>query len=505
MKKKLLILIVILVTLFFITGFSWARELELTYPNIPNAITPVSTRAILPEMIIYLFGLAVRISGLIVFGTLLYGGYQYITSTGDPNKQSDATDQIRDSFLGLGIILLSFILLQTINPQLINLGIAKQITSQGIVIFKDIAACEEFKNDTTKYDKLANEDRALKLTSSVSNLRHFLGDNYEDKIQAVYFFEDGEDLETYPYTEENWVGKVPLVQNQQADSCLYYVFAAAKSIKFIPKPPGVYLCCGKTYDANWSCQFGEEKHLAASTAVLPPECNDNVGGIKIKPHSEYLTTYPGAPSETELNRWIDACYKKGGWDIETKISAEGTEFYCLYQFAIVLHNNSNFGAECEVFLKSVQDLSGSNVIKTKSSSATVFRPMHSKSWMLSDPISPGEGITLYIDPSYTSPEDGPGPFGPYKEEKFPDSTQMTDDKGLAFPGELEAGQGSIKISPEKRYIAILFEGENYTKRCQVFIEDTPTFIHEDIGRTQCEQLWIGCHPNIQSLQIYPTR
>jgi len=507
-KKLFFILITVLI--LFSNNFCQARELELTYPNIPNAITPVSTRAILPELIIYLFKLAVRISGLVVFGSLVYGGFLYLTSVGDPKRQKDAQDQIKNSFLGLGIILLSYILLQTINPQLVNLGIAKEITTQGIVIFKDIAACNEFKNDTTKYDKLAGENRALKITSSISNLRQFLGDDYKDLIGAVYFFEDGKDLEVWPYAEENWVGKIPIPQGQQANTCSGTQFVGAKSLELVIKPAGVYLCCGATYDADWNCQgLGKEKYLASSTAAFPPECNDNVKGIKIKPQAEFLHNYPGpALTKTEMDRWTEKCYKAGGWGFTSKENNGTLDLYCLYHFGIVLHNNSNFGAECEIFLDGVQDLSATAVIKTKSSSATIFRPIHSEfvGEYNTVPISPGEGVTLYTSSDYLE-STGPfsGPIGPYKETKISDTTKIATNTGGAWPGELSAGQGSLKISPEKGYIAILFEGKDYTQRCEVFTESAPEFVGHDIGRCQCEELWYGCHPIIGSLQVYPTR
>jgi hypothetical protein len=60
--------------------------------------------------------------GLITFGALIYGGFRYLTSAGNPTAMSDAKDQISSALLGLILLFCSWLILNTINPELILLG-----------------------------------------------------------------------------------------------------------------------------------------------------------------------------------------------------------------------------------------------------------------------------------------------------------------------------------------------------------------------------------------------
>lgn len=68
---------------------------------------------------LYQFGLMVV--GLFAFGAIIYGALKYILSAGSIVNQSDATDQITQAVLGLVLLLGSFLILYTINPEITNL------------------------------------------------------------------------------------------------------------------------------------------------------------------------------------------------------------------------------------------------------------------------------------------------------------------------------------------------------------------------------------------------
>jgi len=515
MTKRFL-LFLILIFSFFNVGFCFAqRELEVTYPNIPGAIRPVSTRALLPETIVYLFALALRISGLVVFGSLIYGGVRYLTSAGEPKSQSDARDQILCSFLGLAVLLFSYIFLNTINPQLVRPGIAKEIVTEGIVLCEDVDSCATFASDKTKYDELAKEGKVLKITTSVPHLRNFSGENYEKPVGAIYFFEAGEDLEVHLFKQENWIEEVERIQNQEAGQIRSGDWNP-KSIKLIPKPPGVYLCCGGTYDGDWKCQ-GEERFLADSTASLPPECHDNVRGIKLKDEKEYMGEEMDGTvlfKFGEVMDWLTyaeyydkVCKMRGGWYTETREEEGKKNIYCFYKFAAVLHNNANYKAEGEVFMEGIQNLDSDRPHKMitatgekRASSVTVFRPTHEKVPFMNVDIvvAAGEGVSFFPDANYVTTELCPEPYGPFKYE------EIADTDALGF-NTIDYKINSLKMAPDKRYIAILFEQKNYQGRCEVFIKSDPDFIDNDIGKCGCGPFGWGCHSSVKSLKIYPTR
>jgi len=121
MHKKLIKLFFIFYLFFLFLPFSFAfaqeRILELEYPTILGiSLDTVNTQ--LEEYVLYIFSLSVVISGLFLFGTLVYGGIKYITSYGNVPGMIDARQQVLGGFFGILIILSSYIILTSISPEL---------------------------------------------------------------------------------------------------------------------------------------------------------------------------------------------------------------------------------------------------------------------------------------------------------------------------------------------------------------------------------------------------
>jgi len=95
--------------------------LNLCYPQFPGAPF-LQIDMPLTQIIAWVYVFVVGISGLAAFIMIVWSGVQWMTSTGDPSKTSDAKDRIRNALLGLLLILASFVLLQTINPELTRLS-----------------------------------------------------------------------------------------------------------------------------------------------------------------------------------------------------------------------------------------------------------------------------------------------------------------------------------------------------------------------------------------------
>ncbi len=77
-----------------------------------------STPQSLQEVIQNIFNLALLVSGILAFGAVIYGAFMYTFSAGNPGMQSDARDQILQAFLGLALLLGSYLILNTLNPNL---------------------------------------------------------------------------------------------------------------------------------------------------------------------------------------------------------------------------------------------------------------------------------------------------------------------------------------------------------------------------------------------------
>jgi len=100
-----------------------ARALEIVYPTIPGQPAPITVAEGIPQYFKYIFNLAVALIGLIIFGVFVYHGSLYLSSAGNVSKLADAKQGIGASFLGTAILLASYIIFTTINPQLVVLDL----------------------------------------------------------------------------------------------------------------------------------------------------------------------------------------------------------------------------------------------------------------------------------------------------------------------------------------------------------------------------------------------
>lgn len=120
MEKKLFLFLIIfigLVVVFNIVAASDPRPLEIDYPEI-GGLKPTTTETLLPDYIKYIFNLSLLIIGIIVFISLLFGGFLYLTSFGNPTNLSNAKDRMFGAIIGLVLLLTSWLILNAINPQL---------------------------------------------------------------------------------------------------------------------------------------------------------------------------------------------------------------------------------------------------------------------------------------------------------------------------------------------------------------------------------------------------
>jgi len=119
-KKDKLFFLILLLFLFLGASFILAqRPLEITYPQIPGATTPTTTKTTLPDYIMYIFQFSLYLGALIAFGSFIYGGVRYLTSAGSPSRIKDAKSRISAGILGLFILISAYLILNTINPQLV--------------------------------------------------------------------------------------------------------------------------------------------------------------------------------------------------------------------------------------------------------------------------------------------------------------------------------------------------------------------------------------------------
>jgi len=117
-KKNIIIFSLVVFTAFGISLF--ANALELAWPSSP-AGTALDSTSDLTVLVRYLYEWGIALGGLAAFVSLVMAGFGYLTSTGDPGKIKDAKDRATSAFLGLVLLLGSWLILNTINPELTQL------------------------------------------------------------------------------------------------------------------------------------------------------------------------------------------------------------------------------------------------------------------------------------------------------------------------------------------------------------------------------------------------
>lgn len=345
MNKKIFLIITFLIVLVIVVAdLSFAKQLEIT--SYPGAGAPVSTKAFLPDYVEYLFNFGIGLAGLVAFLALIYGGFCYLTSAGNPSKMSEAQKQIFAALIGLVVILGSYLFLTTINPQLVLISIGKPPLSQGIILYAK-ADCNGLGENQGAMpeasEKLKSGKDYVRYGTSVKNAAADL-----KEVGSIYVFQTSDWLDVFLYNQPNFVSQQgePLKVSQAGGHCQNISNVGSVELKW--KLPGVYLCL------DLDCK--QYQVYSYSSAVLPKELDENVRAIKFKP----------------------------------AITAEGQEI----KYGAILHEHKNFGGTCQVIYPSGQliKIIGENALPYGDvSSVTVFFPSET---------AEGKGVTLYTKEDY---------------------------------------------------------------------------------------------------------
>lgn len=118
LKRVLLVFIVVLSIAIYAPLISKAQvQLEIKLPDIPGQ----APGAGLAQYIRYLFIFGLGLITILALTQMIIGGITYILAAGNATKVEDAKDMIFQALFGVGILLISYLLLRTINPDLVNL------------------------------------------------------------------------------------------------------------------------------------------------------------------------------------------------------------------------------------------------------------------------------------------------------------------------------------------------------------------------------------------------
>ncbi len=116
--KFIILPIFIFYSLLFLCGNVFALEIT-DYPRIPM-LPELSRDSDLGDYVGYIFGLLTYAAGIVAVISFAIGSIQLIMSASNPSLAKEAKDRMKGSLLGLVLTLSAVVILQTINPSLVE-------------------------------------------------------------------------------------------------------------------------------------------------------------------------------------------------------------------------------------------------------------------------------------------------------------------------------------------------------------------------------------------------
>lgn len=157
MKNKKIILLIAFWGIFILNSIVLA-ELLTDWPPSP-AGTPLTVTSTVTDLVRYLYEWGIALGGLVAFVVLLIAGFNYLTSVGDPGKMKEAIERIKYALGGLVLLLGSWLILHTINPELTTLKPLEFVLEIGVNSCETNADCKAIKG-TADYVCIGDAKRA---------------------------------------------------------------------------------------------------------------------------------------------------------------------------------------------------------------------------------------------------------------------------------------------------------------------------------------------------------
>lgn len=514
MRNKLLAVSISFLLLFSCFNFVLAQfageGLETDWPEIGSQTVAKETG--LPGLIRYVFNFSLLIAGIAAFLALVVSGFRYLTSSGKPEVMGDAKKGVFAAFLGLVILLGSYLLLTTLNPELLILRLESVPLEKGIRISAQNAYA-------------TGEEKKWVVWKIGFNVADFQDKYQKDKPdhipQQIQVLEQGK-VKVVLYREKDFKGASPATTYGSSDSSNLWV-----SLE------GLGFYTDKTIDP---------KH------PLP-----TIGSIAIRYIVPGVYLYKDQEMREELflfshhSNLASDNFEDKAELIEFKNDIM-TDFYIMTDFLAILFQDPDFQGRCRVFFEE-RDIGGlpfgnmpPDDLRTPESEAvarvhkpTVDNP-NTKFNELDDwkkygdvgGVSSAQRFLLNISSDGALAGTG-GSFQICQKINFepPCAPPVPCDKETLNPFSLEGKQDlsggggrlddyndnvrSIKI--EGKCAAVLFENKtsdgDFPGKCQVFTASNPDLTKEPIGKCRPFSLnpfaWAYAGPCASAVAAYPIK
>lgn len=214
MKYKIIILAILIL---LISSSVLARPLEIDYPEF-GGIDIEDTTTPIPDYVNYIFNFAIFASGFIAVGVIVFAGYDYFLSAGNPEKMSDAKSKILAALLGLLILFGSYLLLYSINPDLVsfNLPRLKPIISE---LTPGVLACTEEMNVGVAWELTREFKNSGASTEEEKNrlkeIKKLLDGIFEDISENCYMVLTSKDVRIDLNNRIRFIYFIPGIENNE--------------------------------------------------------------------------------------------------------------------------------------------------------------------------------------------------------------------------------------------------------------------------------------------------
>ncbi len=302
-KTKLTIIVIIALISLGVSGVVLARDLQVDYPE----GGPTTTNVGMGGYISYIFNIAMMLAGVIIFVGLIYAGFQYLTSAGNPQAQTTAKNRITGSLIGLVLLLGSFLILRAINPDLLGLDVEDLKPSHGICLFEESGGEGNFYCYTESPKSLPDnfEPQSIEFLNARTTEREE-GYNYQtsDNIEAVYTFKN----EDWNPGGDEYDGRIKNPKESPGDDGITNISNFTESLYIEWASPGVYLY--KEEDFKLGFPASPYQVHQSNVRQLDDEYNNNVASMRFRPFKceEGTAMKKGTLGETTTAYYPEAKY-----------------------------------------------------------------------------------------------------------------------------------------------------------------------------------------------------
>ena len=149
-KNKIIILLLMPMIVFAVSARPVSAEKIKLIESLPGQTGTVDKVSGLADYLVRIYNLGLILAGVLAMAGIMIGGFLYMTSSysGNLGKMADGKSIITSSLLGLGVALLSYLLIYTIDPRLTHpedvfLEIPAGACQGGIANVPDEGTCKE--------------------------------------------------------------------------------------------------------------------------------------------------------------------------------------------------------------------------------------------------------------------------------------------------------------------------------------------------------------------------